>query len=320
MTMSAIAGQPTATPVVSRVAAFARREWAMLRIGAGSNGLDAMDTVRAPSTLALENDELSVENEQLRLENDQLRVESNVRLAELRASRQRIVAAGDAERRRLERDLHDGAQQRLVAVALQLRLIHTSIRRDPAAVEQLVMKASDELARSLEELRELARGLHPAVLEHGLVAALESRAARMPVPTAVSCETLEPLPEAVELAIYFVACEALANVAKHAQARAASIRVSRHGPTVAIEIADDGVGGANPASGTGMSGLADRIAALDGELLVTSPVGQGTVLTAKLPAASRTARSESRSTDMWPATTDWDAISRRLNGVSAGSP
>jgi signal transduction histidine kinase len=283
MTASAIAGHATPSPVFSRVAAFARREWA---------------------ALLLENDHLRVDNEQLRMDNEQLRVESNGRLAELRASRQRIVAAGDAERRRLERDLHDGAQQRLVAVALQLRLIHNDIRRDPAAAEQLVTKAREELSRSLEELRELARGIHPAVLEHGLVAALESRAARMPVPTAVSCEALEPLPDAIELAIYFVACEALANVAKHAQARAASIRVSRDGENIAIEIADDGVGGAIPAGGTGLPGLADRVAALDGDLRVTSPVGQGTVLTAKLPTASKTARSESRSTGMWPATTD----------------
>jgi signal transduction histidine kinase len=123
------------------------------------------------------------------------------------------------------------------------------------------------------------------VLEHGLAAAHESRAARMPVPTAVSCGTPEPLPETIELAIYFVASEAMANIAKHARARAASIRLSHNGDTVAIaiEIADDGAGGANPAGGTGLSGLADRIAALDGELLVTSPAGHGTILTAKLP-------------------------------------
>jgi signal transduction histidine kinase len=290
MTTAAIAGRPTPAPVLSRVAAFARRASAVLRLGAGSRGLELVDAVRAPSTLALEND-------QLRGENEQLRAEANARLAELRASRQRIVAAGDAERRRLERDLHDGAQQRLVAVALQLRLIHANIRRDAAAAEQLVIKAGDELAQSLEELRELARGIHPAVLEHGLAAALQSRAARMPAPTEVACGTLEPLTEAIELAIYFVACEALANVAKHAQARTASIRVSRKDENVTIEIADDGVGGANPTGGTGLSGLADRIAALDGELLVTSPAGKVTVVAARLPCGSpRTDSSDFRLT------------------------
>jgi signal transduction histidine kinase len=205
------------------------------------------------SAIARPRSTLAVEYARLRAENERLRVESDARMQELRASRQRIVAAGDAERRRLERDLHDGAQQRLVAVALQLRLALTNLRRDPATAEQLVARGGDELARSLEELRELARGIHPAVLEHGLAAALESRAARTPVPTAVSCQAREPLPEDVELA---------------------------------IEIADDGVGGADPAGGTGLAGLADRVAALDGELAVTSPAGQGTVLTAKLPVAT----------------------------------
>jgi signal transduction histidine kinase len=144
---------------------------------------------------------LAVEHGRLRAENERLRVESSARLAELRASRERIVAAGDAERCRLERNLHDGAQQRLVAVALQLVLVHANIRRDPAAAEQLVMKARNELAQSLEELRELARGLRPAVLEHGVAAALESCAARMPVPTTVSCETREPLPRQPQVRI-----------------------------------------------------------------------------------------------------------------------
>ena len=123
------------------------------------------------------------------------------------ASRERIVAAGDAERRRLERNLHDGAQQRLVALAMQLRLIQADIRRDPAAAEALVTSASGELAESLSELRELARGIHPAVLEYGLCTALESLASRSPVPTAVTWDSAERLPEKIELAAYFVACE-----------------------------------------------------------------------------------------------------------------
>ncbi len=220
------------------------------------------------------------------LENEALLAESDARLAEVQASRQRIVAAGDAERRRLERNLHDGAQQRLVAVALQLRMIRSDIRRDPAQAEELVAAASDELANSLQELRELARGIHPASLDHGLESALASLASRSTVPTAVSCNGPEHVPKAVELAVYFVACEALANVGKYAHATTASVRLSRTADGVAVEIADDGVGGANAATGSGLHGLADRVAALDGRLFVTSPPGAGTVITAELPCAS----------------------------------
>jgi signal transduction histidine kinase len=233
---------------------------------------EMVEAVRAAATMALENQRLLSESE--------------ARLAEVQASRQRIVAAGDAERRRLERDLHDGAQQRLVAISMQLRMIRSDIRRDPAQAEQLAASASDELAHSLEELRELARGIHPATLDHGLVSALESLAARSTVRTAVSCDEPLPVPRAVELAIYFVACEALANVAKYAGASAASLRLSRTAGGVAIEIADDGVGGADAAQGSGLHGLADRVEALDGHLRVTSPTGAGTVITAELPCAS----------------------------------
>jgi signal transduction histidine kinase len=219
------------------------------------------------------------------LENERLLEESDARLAEVQASRQRIVAAGDAARRRLERDLHDGAQQRLVALSLQLRMLQADIRRDPAQAEQLAAAASDELAHSLQELRELARGIHPAALDHGLASALESLATRSTVTTAVSCDAPEHMPGAVELAVYFVACEALANVGRYAGAKAASVRLSRTPAGVAIEIADDGVGGAHPSPGSGLRGLADRVEALDGHLLVTSPPGAGTVVTAELPCA-----------------------------------
>jgi signal transduction histidine kinase len=220
------------------------------------------------------------------LENELLQAESQVRLAELQASRERIVAAGDAERRRLERNLHDGAQQRLVALALQLRLMRADIRRDPSLAEALITSAGDELAQSLGELRELARGIHPAVLEHGLPSALNSLAARSTVPTAVTCEVKERLPQQVELGLYFVACEALANVAKYAQATAASVSLLRTERGIAIEIADDGVGGADAGRGSGLRGLADRVEALGGHLLVTSPAGAGTVVTADLPYGS----------------------------------
>ncbi len=221
------------------------------------------------------------------LENERLQAESQARLAELQASRERIVAAGDAERQRLERNLHDGAQQRLVALALQLRLIQAHIRRDPSSAEALVTSASDELAESLKELRELARGIHPAVLDRGIAVALESLATRSTVPTVVACDVTEQLPEQLELAAYFVACEALANVAKYAHASAASVSLSRTDHGVAIEIADDGVGGADATAGTGLRGLVDRVEALGGHLLVTSPAGAGTVVTADLPYGSR---------------------------------
>jgi signal transduction histidine kinase len=220
------------------------------------------------------------------LENERLVAESESRLAEVQASRERIVAAGDAERRRLERDLHDGAQQRLVALSLQLRMLRSDIRRDPAQAEQLATAASDELAHSLEELRELARGIHPATLDHGLGSALQSLATRSTVATAVSFDVPEHVPRQVELAVYFVACEALANVGKYAQATTASLHLSRTANGVAIEIADDGVGGADAAHGSGLHGLADRVEALDGHLFVTSPPGAGTVITAELPCAS----------------------------------
>jgi len=219
------------------------------------------------------------------IENAHLQAESRARLVELKASRERIVTAGDAERRRLERDLHDGAQQRLVGIALHLRLLRNRVGGDPSA-EQLLTTASDELARSLSELRELARGIHPAVLEHGLAAALDALATRAPVPTRVSFEPEERLPAPVELAAYFVASEALANVAKYARASHVAITVRRVDSLAQIEIADDGIGGADDTNGTGLRGLADRVEALDGRLRVTSPRGRGTTVHAELPCAS----------------------------------
>ena len=217
------------------------------------------------------------------LENRQLQVEAQVRLAELQASRERIITAGDAERRRIERNLHDGAQQRLVTLALQLSLIQRRIRQDPGDAEQLVTSASDELARSLEELRELARGIHPAALDQGLAPALDALAMRSAVPTTVACDVGSRLPEAVEFAAYFVASEALTNVAKYAQASTATVRVTRTPATLVVEIRDDGIGGADPTAGTGLLGLADRVAALGGHFQVSSPPAGGTVVTAEMP-------------------------------------
>jgi signal transduction histidine kinase len=213
-------------------------------------------------------------------------LDSEDRLAQLRASRKRLVTAGDAERRRLERNLHDGAQQRLVAVALQLRMIQRRLHTDPQLADELLTSAIGELSVSLEELRELARGIHPAVLNHGLEAALRSLASRAAVKTTVSFNSAERLPEKVQLAAYFVACEALANVAKYAHATKASVEVSRRNGVAVVEISDDGVGGADETAGTGLQGLADRVAALDGTLHIVSPPGVGTVVTAELPCAS----------------------------------
>ena len=252
---------------------------------------DLVDAIRAAAAIAIEK--------------EQLREEAQERLAELRASRERLVAAGDAERRRLERNLHDGAQQRLVALALQLRMIERRIQIDPAAATELVNSASDELASSLSELRELAQGIHPAVLNHGLPAALDSLASRATVPTAVAFDVAGPLPGAVELAAYFVASEALANVGKYASATSATITVRPVAGGAELEIADDGVGGADFARGSGLRGLADRVEALDGHLRVLSPPGEGTVITAEFPTSSGHP----------PPDSDPDTRRRRVAGV-----
>ena len=217
------------------------------------------------------------------LENRRLHAEAEARLAEVRASRRRVIAAADAERRRIERNLHDGAQQRLVTLALQLSLIRRRIRQDPEDAAQLVTSAGDELAASLRELRELARGIHPAALDDGVENALEALAMRASVPTSVSCRLAEPVPEPVAFATYFVASEALANTAKYAGATAATVRVvAEHGHTV-VEITDDGIGGADGRRGSGLRGLEDRVDALGGTLRVTSPPGGGTVVAAEIP-------------------------------------
>jgi PAS domain S-box-containing protein len=205
---------------------------------------------------------------------------------ELAASRARIVEAGDAERRRLERNLHDGAQQRLVATSLSVRLAATRAREDPQ-LHAMLDRAGEELALALEELRELARGLHPAVLsDHGLGAALESLATRAPVPVRIDVALDgERLPQPIEAAAYYVVAEALTNMAKYAQASEASVSVGRADGRAFVEVTDDGVGGADEAGGSGLRGLVDRVEALGGRLTVTSPAGAGTRVRAELPAA-----------------------------------
>jgi signal transduction histidine kinase len=202
----------------------------------------------------------------------------------LAASRARIVEAADTERRRLERNLHDGAQQRLVSLALQLRLIKATLRRDPEKTETLLGTAEDELAQALDELRELARGIHPALLsDRGLVAALQALADRAPVPVRLTRTPDVRLPDPIEAAMYYLVAEAITNIAKYAQATEASVAVECSNGIASVVVRDDGVGGADPALGSGLVGLADRVEALGGRLHLESPRGRGTCLSAEIP-------------------------------------
>jgi signal transduction histidine kinase len=206
---------------------------------------------------------------------------------ELGASRTRIVEASDAERRRLERNLHDGAQQRLVAMSIGLRRARAKLRASPDDAEELLELLSDELGEALTELRDLARGIHPVVLtERGLGPALEVLVARATITVELAVDLPERVPEPVETAAYYAVSEALANVAKHAGACSAAVRVSRAAGAIVVEIADDGLGGARLDGGSGLRGLRDRIEVLGGELLIDSPAGGGTIVRAELPARS----------------------------------
>jgi PAS domain S-box-containing protein len=213
-----------------------------------------------------------------------LNAELHARLEELAASRARIVTAGDVERRRLERNLHDGAQQRLVTLSLSLRRALAKLDSDPTAARATLVDASDELALALDELRELARGLHPAVLsDHGLRAAVEGLAGRVPVPVEIADIPDDRLPEPIEAGAYYLIAEALTNVTKYAQASTVRVRVAASDASFVVEVSDDGVGGADPTTGSGLRGLADRVEALGGSLEVVSPAGAGTSLRAEIP-------------------------------------
>jgi signal transduction histidine kinase len=223
----------------------------------------------------------------LALENARLQAELNAQLVKVKESRARIVTAADEERRRIERDIHDGAQQRLVALALELRSTQRRMgtQVDPE-VERLLVSASEELQTAVEELRELAHGIHPGILvQGGLATALETLASRSPLPVTVEA-TEDRLSPEVEGAAYFVASEALANVIKHAQASRAAIRTRRSDGTLLVEVEDDGVGGAAPQNGSGLRGLADRVEALGGRLTVESAPGAGTRVVGEIPCAS----------------------------------
>jgi signal transduction histidine kinase len=220
----------------------------------------------------------------LALDNERLLAELRAQLAETRDSRARIVDAADTERRRLERNLHDGAQQRLVTLALHLRMAQESLHDDPAAAGAMLDGVGQDLKLALEELRELARGLHPAILtERGLAPALQSIATRAPFEVEISGVPEERLPAAIEAGVYYVVAESLTNAAKHAGASAARVELSTGDDTVVVEIRDNGGGGANLAKGSGIRGLADRVEALGGRFELQSPVGAGTVVRAELP-------------------------------------
>lgn len=222
----------------------------------------------------------------LAFENARLEAEVRAKVAELQASRARIVEAADAARREIERNLHDGAQQNLVSLALKLQMARARVESDPRGAVEILDGASAELEQTLAELRELARGIHPAVLsDRGLDAALLALAHRTPLPVEVGKMPEGRLPEPVEAAAYYVVAESLTNVVRYAEASRAKVDISRDNGCVRIRISDDGIGGADPNQGSGLKGLADRIAALDGSLALDSPVGQGTTVEVEIPCA-----------------------------------
>jgi PAS domain S-box-containing protein len=207
--------------------------------------------------------------------------------AELRASRTRIVEAADAERRRIERNLHDGAQQVMLGLAIDLRLARNAVGDDGGDATALLDEALEDLAEATKELRELARGIHPAVLtDHGLKAAFSMLSERAAMPVAIVSVPDERFDPSVEATAYFVAAEALTNVARYAEASGAELQARRTGDRLVVSVSDDGRGGAEPGSGSGLRGLEDRVAALGGDLDVRSPAGRGTTVTARIPCVS----------------------------------
>jgi signal transduction histidine kinase len=220
----------------------------------------------------------------LALENERLQAELRARLVELQASRARLVEATDAERRRIERDLHDGTQQRLVSIAMSLGLAEAKLPADPEHAKPIVAETRDALAVALAELRDLTQGIYPTILtERGLSAALDELCSRSALTAHLRLFLDGRLPIPVETAAYYVVSEALTNAAKHSQATEVRVAASCSGGTLTVEVADDGAGGAGNGKGSGLRGLADRVEALDGRLTVSSPPGQGTTLRAEFP-------------------------------------
>ena len=227
---------------------------------------------------------LTVAAASMALEHSRLQAEVQAQLELVRASRARIVEAGDAERRRLERDLHDGAQQRLVTLTLALGMARSRVAGADPELEALIEAAGKEAREALTELRELARGIHPAVLtETGLAGAIQALVERSPVATTITAVPRERFPAVIEATAYFVVSEALANVAKHARAGTAEVSIRRLPGRLVVWVSDDGAGGARPERGSGLAGLADRVASAGGVLRVDSPPGAGTRLEANIP-------------------------------------
>jgi signal transduction histidine kinase len=222
----------------------------------------------------------------LALENERLQAELRARLVELQASRARLVQATDAERRRIERDLHDGTQQRLVSIAMSLGLLETKLPAQATDARPLVRETREALVLALAELRELTHGINPPLLtERGLPAALDELCRRAALPAHLDLALDRRLPDEIESAAYFVASEALTNAAKHSHGSEVRIRACEAGHSLTVEVADDGIGGANTAGGSGLRGLADRVEALGGRFTVSSPPGRGTTLRAEIPCA-----------------------------------
>jgi signal transduction histidine kinase len=216
----------------------------------------------------------------------------NVRLLEeLRASRQRLVAAQDEERRRIERNIHDGAQQQLVALAIQLKLAEQLVGRDPDKERELIAQLGSQASAALEDLRDLARGIYPPLLaDQGLAAALEAQARKAAVPTTVHADGVGRYDRDVESAVYFCTLEALNNVAKYADASRASVRLARADGHLSFEVTDDGRGfdAAETGYGTGVQGMADRLDAIGGRLTISSTPGEGTTVLGRVPVEGRT--------------------------------
>jgi signal transduction histidine kinase len=218
----------------------------------------------------------------LAIDNERLKADLQARVAELRRSRLRIIEAGDAARRRIERDLHDGAQQQLVSLALELRMLRTKVRGTDA--EAHVDALSERLAAALADLRELARGIHPAILtDRGLAPAIGALADRGTIPIDTDVRVDRRLDPAVEAAAYFLVAEALTNVSRYAHATSARVDVAREGDEIVVLVADDGVGGVDLEAGSGLRGLQDRLATVGGTLSIDSPPGAGTRLLARIP-------------------------------------
>jgi signal transduction histidine kinase len=231
----------------------------------------------------------------LALDNERLKADLRARVEELRASRVRIVEASNAARRKVERDLHDGAQQQLVALALELKLLRSRVGENDEALA-LIDGIETKLGAALDELRELARGIHPGILtDRGLAIALDALVSRAPLPIAQEIDLPERPPASVETVAYYVVTEALANVLKYARATHATVRARYEGGDVVVEMQDDGVGGADERKGSGLQGLRDRVAALDGELIVQSEPGAGTLIRARVPCDAQQLVSEARS-------------------------